>query len=118
MKRRKNNHLAKGRKIFQIVGPLTHIFFTKIFDLVPAAMQYDMGKEKRGDFLTEFGRNLKKLRTEKNLSYRRMAQLCNVDYSDISKIEKGEVNIQIETAAELARGLGVHPKELFDFEFE
>jgi len=29
-----------------------------------------------------------------------MAQRCNIDYSDISKIEKGKVNIQVTTVVE------------------
>lgn len=63
-----------------------------------------------------FGRNLKKLRSEQKLSYRQLALRCDVDYSDISKIEKGDRDIQIGTVLELAKGLGIHPKELFDFE--
>ena len=47
-----------------------------------------------------------------------MATRCNIDYSDIGKIERGNRNIQMSTVLELAKGLGVHPKELFDFEFE
>ena len=46
-----------------------------------------------------------------------MAQHCNIDYSDISKIEKGKINIQLLTVFELAKGLNIHPKELFDFDF-
>lgn len=62
-----------------------------------------------------FGKQLKKLRTERKLSYRELAQRCNVDYSDISKIEKGQIRIQLPTIYELSLGLEVHPKKLFDF---
>ena len=65
-----------------------------------------------------FGKNLEKIRTEKGLSYRQLAQRCDVDFSEISKIEKGERNIQITTIVELAKGLNKSPKELFDFEIE
>ncbi|MCX2679850.1 helix-turn-helix transcriptional regulator [Galbibacter sp. EGI 63066] len=64
----------------------------------------------------EFKPNLFILPINKKLSYRKLAQLCDVDYSDISKIEKGQIRIQLPTIYELAKGLGVHPKELFDFE--
>ncbi len=66
-------------------------------------------------FLILFGQQLKKLRKEKGLSYRELAQRCNIDYSDISKIEKGLIKIQLPTVFELSIGLEVHPKDLFDF---
>jgi len=61
------------------------------------------------------GKRIAELRREKKLSLRELAQRCDIDYSDISKYEKGEVNIKLTTIYELARGLDVHPKELFDF---
>ncbi|WP_168796393.1 helix-turn-helix domain-containing protein [Flagellimonas onchidii] len=66
-------------------------------------------------FLKAFGESLKLLRLDRGLSYRKMSQRCEVDYSDISKIEKGMVNIQLSTVAELAKALDVPVKELFDF---
>ena len=68
--------------------------------------------------LKSFGNNLKNIRKRKGLSYRELAQLCDVDHSQISKIEKGLISIQITTLAELSKGLEIHPKELFDFVFE
>lgn len=69
-------------------------------------------------FLSELGNKLAFYRKKKNLSYRELAQLCSVDHSKISKIEKGQVNIQILTILELAKGLGIQPKKLLDFEVE
>ncbi|MBH1959064.1 MAG: helix-turn-helix transcriptional regulator [Flavobacteriia bacterium] len=66
-------------------------------------------------FLKGFGMRLQFLREEKQLSLRQLAQNCEIDYSDISKIEKGLRNIQLSTIVELAKGLDVHPQELFDF---
>jgi hypothetical protein len=36
--------------------------------------------------------------------------------SNIIKIEKGQINAQMLTILELAKGLGIHPKKLLDFE--
>lgn len=47
-----------------------------------------------------------------------LAQKCDVDHSNISKIEKGEVDLRISTIQELAKGLEVHPQELFDFKID
>ena len=65
-----------------------------------------------------FGENFKDLRIKSDLSYRKLSQLCDVDYSDISKIEKGQVNITLLTIIELDKGLGVHPKQLLEGNFE
>ncbi|WP_159522995.1 helix-turn-helix domain-containing protein [Sunxiuqinia indica] len=72
----------------------------------------------KNEFLYLFGERLKHLRMDKKLSFRQLAQNCNLDYSDISKIEKGERNIQLSTVLELAKGLGVQPKDLFYFEIK
>jgi len=72
----------------------------------------------RNAFLKSFGKRIEILRTEKNLSLRQLSQNCDIDYSDISKIEKGLRNIQISTILELAKGLDIHPKHLFDFDFD
>ncbi|WP_426482676.1 helix-turn-helix domain-containing protein [Chryseobacterium sp. R2ACT005] len=67
-------------------------------------------------FLKSFGKRIEVLRNEKNLSLRQLSQNCDIDYSDISKIEKGLRNIQMSTILELAKGLNVTIKELFDFD--
>lgn len=76
-----------------------------------------MAVEEADLFLKAFGERIAVLRKSKNLSYRKLAQRCNVDYSDISKIEKGLIKIQLPTILELAKGLEVHPRDLFDFDF-
>ena len=70
----------------------------------------------KNGFLQLFGKRLEHFRTEQNLSFRQLALNCNLDHSDIRKIEKGKRNIQLSTILELAKGLSIHPKELFDFE--
>ena len=70
------------------------------------------------DFRMAFGKRVEMFRKRLNLSYRELAQKCDVDHSNISKIEKGEVDIRISTIQELAKGLDVHPQELFDFKLQ
>lgn len=76
-----------------------------------------MGKQKASDPLKEFGDNLRKLREARGLSLRNLAAQCRLDHSDISRIERGEKNITILTILELAKGLDIHPKKLFDLDF-
>lgn len=70
------------------------------------------------EFRVAFGKRVEMFRKMQDLSYRELAQKCDVDHSNISKIEKGEVDIRISTVQELAKGLNVHPQELFDFKLE
>ncbi len=74
--------------------------------------------DNKNEFLHLFGKRLGHFRTEQNLSFRQLAQNCNLDHSDIRKMEKGKRNIQLSTVLELAKGLGIQPKELFDFEID
>lgn len=66
--------------------------------------------------LIQFGKRLSYLRKSKKLSFRQLAAQCDVDHSDIKKFEKGGVNITIATLIDLSIGLGVHPKELLNFD--
>ncbi|ETN96386.1 helix-turn-helix domain-containing protein [Zhouia amylolytica] len=68
-------------------------------------------------YIQKFGENVFKRRSELKLSYRQLAQKCDVDFSAISKIEKGQKSLEFQTIIELAKGLEIHPRELFDFEF-
>lgn len=68
-------------------------------------------------YLEKFGENVLKRRNELNLSYRQLAQKCDIDFSAISKIEKGQKGLEFQSIIELAKGLEIHPKELFDFCF-
>lgn len=73
-------------------------------------------KKKEKEALAQFGKHLSQLRRGKKLSFRKLATLCDVDYSDIKKFETGKVNITILTLMELAIGLDIHPKELLNFD--
>ena len=64
----------------------------------------------------KFGLHIKRLREEKNLSLRELSTKCDLDFSQISKIENGKWDIQLSTIFELAKGLGIKPKELLDFD--
>jgi transcriptional regulator with XRE-family HTH domain len=73
----------------------------------------------KGDqiYLEKFGENVLKRRNELQLSYRQLAQKCDLDFSAISKIEKGQKSLEFQTIIELAKGLEIHPKDLFNFTF-
>lgn len=68
--------------------------------------------------LRRFGIHLSEHRKKKKLSYRKMADQCDVDFSDIKKYENGEKDLRLLTILDLSIGLGVHPKELLNFVFD
>ncbi len=52
---------------------------------------------------------------KKGLSLRALAMNCDIDDSNISKIENGKFDVQLSTIIELAKGLDLPPKDLLDF---
>ena len=54
-----------------------------------------------------FGQLVRKHRKEKNISQEKLASLCNLDRSYMGRIERGEVNITLEKAYEIAKILEV-----------
>lgn len=97
------------------MGKITHKIYNDSFQLVRELYHMEIQITK-WEFLILFGKQLKKLRKDQKLSLRELALRCEVDYSDISKIEKGIRNIQMSTVLELSKGLNIEPKQLFDFE--
>ncbi len=78
-------------------------------------MGLDVMTMDKSEFRAAFSRRVELFRKRLNLSYRELAQKCDVNHSNISKIEKGETDIRISTVHEPAKGLDVPPRELFDF---
>ena len=63
----------------------------------------------------QFGEHLRRLRTSKGFSLNDLALRCELDKSNISKIENGHFNVQLTKIIDLAKGLDVQPKDLLDF---
>ena len=57
--------------------------------------------------LKTFGANLRHFRNEKGLSQRDLYALCNIDTAEISRMENGEVNVTLNTLAQLAEALDI-----------
>ena len=67
--------------------------------------------------IIEFGKRLRLIRKSKGLSMEKLAEITSFEYSQISRIELGQINTTIDTAFKIAKALNLHPKELFDFEY-
>lgn len=75
-------------------------------------------KDKDIQRLKKIATQLIKLRKKNGLSQRGLASNCDVDYGKINKIENNKANLTITTLIEIAEGLGVHPKELLNIDFD
>lgn len=74
-----------------------------------------MANEEQKQHLIRFGKHLASLRKKQNLSNRKFAQRCDIDYADVKKYERGEINMTFFTMLEFAKGLDVPLKDLLDF---
>jgi transcriptional regulator with XRE-family HTH domain len=59
---------------------------------------------------------LKVIRKNKGMTLSTLAVKCQLDDSQISKIEKGVWDVQLSTIFILAKGLEVDAKDLLDFD--
>jgi transcriptional regulator with XRE-family HTH domain len=62
-----------------------------------------------------FGKQLRLIRQSKGLSMEKLAALSSFEYSQISRIELGQINTSLDTVFKLAKALNVPTKDLFDF---
>jgi transcriptional regulator with XRE-family HTH domain len=63
-----------------------------------------------------FGKHVRILRSQKKITMEKLAELADIDYTQIAKIERGKINTTISTANAIAKGLNISLKELFDFD--
>ncbi|MBL4828897.1 MAG: helix-turn-helix domain-containing protein [Vibrio toranzoniae] len=64
------------------------------------------------DLAKMFGANLRGMRRDKSISQDKLALLADIDRSYVGRIERGEVNITLEKAYQLAQVLECDVREL------
>jgi len=71
---------------------------------------------KRNDkAIKAFGKRLKEIRKSKDVSQEELAYRCDLELSQIGRIERGVINTSISNVFLIAKALKVEPKDLFDF---
>lgn len=68
--------------------------------------------EEKTEILVIFGARIRKLRTAKGLSQEAFANLCDLDRTYISGIERGVRNVSLINIRQLAEALGITLSEL------
>jgi len=61
-----------------------------------------------------FGNRIKELRSSKMISQLELSRLSGIDRAQISKIEKGKINVTLETIAKLSKAFGLQIITLMD----
>ena len=64
--------------------------------------------------LQKFGKRLKSLRLDKNLTQLELAEILDMSPNFIGMIERGKRNTTVENVFKIARALGIKPYNLFE----
>ena len=65
------------------------------------------------EFLAAVGKKIKQARRSQKMTREQLAFKCNdIDYTQIAKMERGEVNFGVSYLFLVAKALKVHPKDL------
>lgn len=64
--------------------------------------------------LQKFGKRLKRLRRERDLTQLELAEILDMSPNFIGMIERGERNTTVENVFKIARALNVKPSNLFE----
>jgi transcriptional regulator with XRE-family HTH domain len=67
----------------------------------------------RDEILRLFGERLRQIRTERNLSQERLAELAGLDRNYIGQIERAERNVALVNIIRIAKALDIEPQTLF-----
>ena len=60
----------------------------------------------------QLGANIRRIRRDAGLSQMQLSHLCNLHFSEISRLERGGRDARLSTIVKVARGLGVPAAEL------
>lgn len=75
-----------------------------------------MNKLRDTEYLLKFGLRLKELRQSKDYSQSFFADKCNIERSQIVRLEKGQINPTILTLKILSESLEISISELMNFQ--
>lgn len=64
--------------------------------------------------LKDFGERLRNVRNDKGISQEKLANLCGITISQVSRIERGQVNTTISTLDILAKALDIELSQLLN----
>jgi transcriptional regulator with XRE-family HTH domain len=75
-------------------------------------------KVRNQKYLEAFGANLKRLLATKKKTVEDVAAVGEIEPKQVYRVMNGEHSATLSVVVAIAKGLEVHPKKLFDFDFE
>ena len=73
--------------------------------------------ENNKQYFIAFGKHLESLIMKYETDVVTIASIANIEQKQVYRIINGEHGASMKTIISLAKGLQIHPKELFDFDF-
>lgn len=65
-------------------------------------------------YLIKIGKNISRIRKEKGLTIKELGYQCDMEKSNIIPIEKGRINVTVNTLVKICKALDVELKDLID----
>ena len=65
------------------------------------------------DGILAFGQKVRSIRKDKNISMQHLANLAEIEVSQIHRIETGKINPKLTTILIIAKALDINPSEFF-----
>ena len=78
---------------------------------MPRQKQY-----RNNEIIIKLGQRIREIRLQKGLAQEELANLCNLELSQINRVELGKINTSVSHLFLIAQTLGVKPKDLLDFD--
>ena len=78
-------------------------------------VQFHKMKIDEKKFVEKFGKKIREVRINANLSQEMLANDANIPINQVGRIERAEINTSLNTIYKLAKALNIEIKELFDF---
>jgi plasmid maintenance system antidote protein VapI len=75
-------------------------------------------KELRKKYYVKFGENLQVLMDKYDKDVMTVASIGKIELKQVYRVLNGEHGASMGTVVSLAKGLGIEPKELFEFGFD
>ena len=75
-------------------------------------------KVRNQKYLDAFGNNLKRIIDAKGKTPEAVAALGNIETKQVYRAINAEHSTSLSIIAAIAKGLDIHPKKLFEFEFD
>lgn len=66
------------------------------------------------DIYISIGKKIKSIRESKGLTQQNLADLCDFEKSNVSRIEAGRTNITVKNLYKISKALGVKISEIID----